>query len=104
MPAPDLHIVSFAVPYPATYGGAIDAYNRIKALKDEGVKITLHCFVYANFSPHNALKEITEEVHYYPRIAWPALLAPGTPYIVASRQNPKLLDKLNEDDAPVLFE
>ena len=104
MASPDLHIVSFAVPYPPVYGGAIDVYNRVKALHDEGVKIHLHSFVYRSFNPHNALNEITHAVHYYPRISWPALLAPGTPYIVASRMNPKLLDRLNENDAPVLFE
>jgi|SRR5687768_16922106 len=101
---PDMHIVSFAVPYPARYGGAIDVLNRVKALYAEGVKISLHCFVYGEFSPHNALKEITEEVNYYPRITWPALLAPGLPYIVSSRRNPQLMEKLSGDDAPVLFE
>lgn len=104
MPVPDLHIVSFAVPYPATYGGAIDVYNRVKALHQEGLKIHLHCFVYSGFSPHNALMEITKEVHYYPRITWPALLSPGQPYIVASRRNPILLSRLSVDRAPVLFE
>lgn len=104
MPAHDLHIVSFAVPYPARYGGAIDVYNRIRALHAEGVRIKLHCFIYGSFSPHNALKEITEDVQYYPRISWPALLSPGMPYIVASRKNPKLLSDLNADQAPILFE
>ncbi|HUR31659.1 MAG TPA: hypothetical protein VMZ69_09510 [Saprospiraceae bacterium] len=104
MPNTDLHIVSFAVPYPATYGGAIDVLNRIKALHKEGVRIKLHCFLYGRFNPHNALNETAEEVHYYPRITWPAILAPGMPYIVASRKNPKLLERLNEDKAPILFE
>ena len=104
MAAPDLHIISFAVPYPARYGGAIDVYNRIKALHDEGVRIKLHCFVYGPFSPHNALREISAETHYYPRISWPALLATGTPYIVASRKNPMLLENLNKDNSPILFE
>src|SRR5687767_2689119 len=101
---PDLHIVSFSVPYPPTYGGAIDVLNRVKALHQEGVRVRLHCFVYSAFRPHNALMEITDQVYYYPRISWPALLSPGMPYIVASRKNPKLLSKLNEDDVPVLFE
>jgi hypothetical protein len=104
MPRPDLHIVAFSVPFPARYGGAIDVYNRLRALHKEGVKISLHCFVYSSFSPHDALKEITTEVHYYPRITWPALLAPGLPYIVSSRKNPLLLNRLKEDDVPVLFE
>jgi hypothetical protein len=104
MASPDVHIVSFAVPYPATYGGAIDVFNRVKALHKEGVKVHLHCFIYGQFSPHNALNEITSSVNYYPRISWPAILSPGMPYIVASRQNPKLLETLQKDNAPVLFE
>lgn len=104
MASPDLHVVSFAVPYPATYGGAIDVFNRVRALHKEGVKVHLHCFIYGQFSPHNALNEITASVNYYPRISWPAILSPGMPYIVASRLNPKLLENLKKDNAPVLFE
>ena len=104
MNPPDLHIVAFAVPYPPVYGGAIDVLNRIRALHQEGVSIHLHCFVYGNFGPHDVLKELTKEVHYYPRITWPALLAPGLPYIVSSRRNPLLLERLKGDNIPVLFE
>jgi len=101
---PDLHIIAFAVPYPANYGGAIDVWNRIRALHQEGVNIMLHCFVYSSFKPHDAIKEVVGEVHYYPRITWPALLSPGQPYIVSSRKNPLLLSRLNTDKAPILFE
>lgn len=101
---PDLHIISFGVPYPAHYGGAIDVWNRIRALHEEGLKIMLHCFVYGSFKPHDAISEVVDEVHYYPRIAWPAILSPGQPYIVASRRNPILLARLRKDDAPILFE
>lgn len=101
---PDLHIIAFSVPYPAHYGGAIDVWNRIRALHQSGVKIMLHCFVYGPFKPHDAIKEVVEEVHYYPRITWPALLAPGLPYIVSSRRSPQLLTRLNTNKAPILFE
>ncbi len=101
---PDLHIVAFAVPYPANYGGAIDVWNRVRALHHEGVNIMLHCFVYSSFRPHDAIKEVAGEVYYYPRINWPALLSPGQPYIVSSRKNPILFSRLNKDRAPILFE
>lgn len=101
---PDLHIIAFGVPFPANYGGAIDVWNRIRALHQEGLNIMLHCFVYGSFKPHDALKEVADEVHYYPRITWPAIMYPGQPYIVASRKNPILLGRLKMDDAPVLFE
>ena len=101
----DLHIISFGVPYPANYGGAIDVWNRrIRALHQQGLKIMLHCFVYGSFRPHDAIKEVVEEVHYYPRITWPAIMYPGQPYIVASRKNPILLARLKKDNAPILFE
>lgn len=102
--SPELHIICFGVPFPANYGGAIDIWNRIRALHQEGVKIMLHCFVYGTFKPHDAIKEVVSEVHYYPRISWPALLSPGQPYIVASRKNPMLLKRLKSHLAPVLFE
>ncbi|MEI7802398.1 MAG: mannosyltransferase, partial [Bacteroidota bacterium] len=41
-----LHIISFNVPYPPDYGGVIDVYYKIKALKEAGVKIHLHCYEY----------------------------------------------------------
>lgn len=101
---PDIHIISFGVPFPANYGGAIDVWNRIRALHQEGLKIVLHCFVYGSFKPHDAIKEVVYEVNYYPRIAWPAILSPGQPYIVASRKNPMLLAQLRKDNVPILFE
>ncbi|MEP6793814.1 MAG: hypothetical protein ABJB16_05770 [Saprospiraceae bacterium] len=101
---PDLHIVSFGVPFPANYGGAIDVWNRVRALHQQGLKIKLHCFVYGSLKPHDAIREVVDEVNYYPRIAWPAILLPGQPYIVASRRNPMLLARLKKDKAPILFE
>ena len=104
MASPDLHIVSFAVPYPANYGGAIDVWNRIRALHQAGVNIHLHSFTYGDFKPHDAINKVVGEVHYYPRSHWPAFLSPGQPYIVSSRKNPLLLSKLQVDEVPVLFE
>lgn len=104
MAAPDLHIVSFAVPYPADYGGAIDAWSRMKALEASGVNIHLHCFVYKHFKPQPILKQIARQVHYYPRVVWPALFLKGQPFIVSSRRYPDLLKNLTGDKQPVFFE
>lgn len=104
MSSPDLHIVSFAVPYPPDYGGAIDVWNRVKALHRAGIRIHLHCFVYGPFKPHDEIKEVTSEVRYYPRLSWQAIMSPGQPYIVSSRRNPLLLARLVQDQVPVLFE
>lgn len=98
-----IHIVAFDVPYPADYGGVIDIYYRIKALYELGFKITLHCFEYGRGEqPH--LLEITEKVYYYSRskTIWNGLNK--RPFIVASRRSKALLNRLLQDDFPILFE
>ena len=104
MNVPDLHIVTFGVPFPARYGGAIDVWNRIQALYELGVKINLHCFLYGDFRPQPELEKVSEQVYYYPRVVWPALLSKGQPYIVTSRKSQPLLKRLSEDRQPILFE
>lgn len=104
MTRPDLHIITFAVPYPSNYGGAIDVWNRIVALRKAGVRIHLHCFVYGLFEPQPILETVADKVHYYPRVIWPALISKGQPYIVTSRKSQELLNRLKADNSPVLFE
>ena len=41
---PDLHIVSFNVPWPANYGGVMDVFYRLRALSRAGLRIHLHCY------------------------------------------------------------
>lgn len=103
-PSPQLHIITFAVPYPANYGGAIDAWNRIVALSESGVKIKLHCFLYGGFRSQTIIKKVVEEVYYYPRVIWPALFSKGQPYIVSSRKSKPLLSRLQQDRDPILFD
>jgi len=100
---PVLHIISFDVPFPADYGGVIDVYHKIRALHREGVKIILHCFQYGRKeSPE--LKDLCAEVHYYPRkTGWRAQLS-GKPYIVQSRRSEALVQRLLQDDFPILCE
>jgi len=104
MTRPDLHIITFAVPYPSNYGGAIDVWNRITALKRAGIRVHLHCFVYGLFEPQPILETVADKVYYYPRVIWPALISKGQPYIVTSRKSQDLLRNLLGDDSPVLFE
>lgn len=98
-----IHIVAFDVPFPADYGGVIDIYYRIKALYELGYKVTLHCFDYGRGEqPH--LSEITEKVYYYSRskTIWNGFNK--RPFIVASRRSKIVLNRLLEDDFPILFE
>lgn len=101
-----IHIISFDVPYPPDYGGIIDVYYKILALKEAGVDIFLHCYYYEGHNPPNdELNKYCKEVWYYPRKASKKMAAFGKlPYITASRSDEDLLDRLLKDDYPILFE
>lgn len=98
-----LHIVSFDVPFPPSYGGVIDVYYKIKALHELGVKVHLHCFRYGR-EKAAALEAICESVTYYDRCLSKRLLFVREPYIIASRRSEELLKRLSADAHPVLFE
>lgn len=99
---PHLHIVSFDVPWPANYGGVIDVYYRARALAELGVKVHLHCFEYGR-GEQEALN-FCHEVLYYKRDTSPLQQLGRRPYIVASRRSKKLVDRLLQDDYPILCE
>jgi hypothetical protein len=98
-----LHLVSFDVPFPADYGGVIDVYYKLKALKNAGVKVCLHAFQYGR-EPAPILEELCQEVHYYKRPTSSLHLLGRLPFIVDTRKSEALLKKLKEDDAPILLE
>lgn len=98
-----LHIVSFDIPYPPTYGGVMDVYFKMKALKELGVDIILHSFQY-NRPQAKELEEVCHEIHYYDRLPASRAFPIGKPHIVKSRQHPALLQRLLQDDIPILFE
>jgi len=98
-----LHIVSFNVPYPPDYGGVIDVFYKIKALRELGVKIYLHCFHYGR-EESAELDKYCEKVYYYPRRKFYQAIYSKVPYIVGSRKSDELLSNLAADDYPVLFE
>jgi glycosyltransferase involved in cell wall biosynthesis len=98
-----LHIVSLDVPYPVDYGGVFDLFYKLKALHEAGVNIVLHCFEYGR-GQQPILEKYCAEVHYYPRKQGLAGFNGRLPYMVASRQHPRLLHRLLKDDYPVLME
>ena len=99
-----LHVVSFQVPFPADYGGAIDVYYKLKALKEKGYEVTLHTFVYGNRSMQRALEELCTRVYYYRRRTGLRQQFSVLPYIVSTRRNKELIRQLCQDNAPILFE
>ncbi len=100
-----LHIVAFDVPYPPLYGGIIDLYFQLKALHQIGVKITYHCFYYkGNNPPTDRLRFFAQNVHYYQRKKRVGkLMINKWPFIVATRDDQKLLNNLKLDSSPIIF-
>lgn len=99
-----IHIVSFDIPIPVNYGGAIDVYYKLKALKEIGMKVIFHCFKYGGRSESEELKELCHEVYYYKRKKVYLDFFYRTPYIVSSRHDKQLLSNLNKDNYPIIFE
>jgi hypothetical protein len=91
------------VPFPANYGAAIDMYFRIKNLSAQGVRIILHCFEYGR-GKASRLSNYCEQVYYYPRKSIWQFPFRTDPYIVYSRKNSELAERIFADDYPVLLE
>lgn len=98
-----VHIVSFNIPYPPDYGGVIDVFYKITALKKLGVDVILHCFSYGR--PHSrTLEDLCQKVYYYHRDLNFFLLFDKDPFIVVSRRDPALLKNLCNDNYPIILE
>ncbi len=98
-----IHIVSHDVPYPADYGGVIDIFCTIQSLHAAGVDVILHCFEYGR-GQQPLLNQYCREVHYYPRQEGHKGFSFQLPYIVSSRSNAELLNRLAADNHPILLE
>ncbi len=96
-----IQIVSFDVPFPADYGGVIDVFSRIKWFSDHGWEVVLHCFEYRR--PKSIELEKYAEVYYYKRPVGLRYWFSRLPYIVRTRINKELEDRLiNTEDVVVL--
>lgn len=98
-----INIISFDVPFPANYGGVIDVYYKLVALKNAGVKIYLHCFEYGR-KHSKELENLCEKVYYYKRKTGLASHFSVLPYTVKSRQSKQLEENLLSNNYPILFE
>jgi len=97
-----LHIVTHDVPWPADYGGVVDLFYKIVSLHALGCKIHLHCFT-SGSSEQIELNKYCETVHYYKRKKFSAFSL-TVPYIVQSRSDKDLINRLQKDNHPVLLE
>lgn len=98
-----VHLVSFNVPYPPDYGGVMDVFYKISALKKMGVGVILHCFSYGRGRSRTLERECLK-VHYYKRDLNLFHFLHRDPFIVLSRRNKSLLDNLLLETCPVIFE
>lgn len=98
-----VHLVSFNIPYPPDYGGIMDVYYKIIALKKQGVGVILHCFGYGR-SRSRTLERECLRIHYYRRELNLFHLFRRDPFIVVSRRNDMLLKDLVADNHPIIFE
>lgn len=98
-----LHIVCLDVPYPVNYGGVFDLFYKITALHECGVHIHLHCFEYGR-GQQPELEKYCYEVCYYKRLEGHKGFSHKLPYIVSSRINSQLYERLAKDNYPILLE
>jgi hypothetical protein len=99
-----LHIICLDVPWPADYGGAIDMMNRIIALHKTGIAIHLHYFSYNQRGTPNELNQFCDQLSVYERKSGWSGIQFGMPYIVSSRINRELTERIRQDNHPVLIE
>jgi hypothetical protein len=100
----NLHIISFDIPYPANYGGAIDVFHKIRCLHKQGIKIILHCFEYGDRKHAPELAALCETVYYYKRDMSFLNQFSSLPFNVKSRISSELKKNLLKDNYPILFE
>lgn len=98
-----IHVVAFDVPFPPDYGGVVDVYYRCRNLKNAGYHVILHCFEYGRGKQHD-FSAIADEVHYYTRSKSILNWLSKQPFIVATRNAPALLNRLLQDQYPIVFE
>lgn len=98
-----LHIVSFDVPYPVNYGGVIDIFYKLKAIKKLGIDIVLHTYEYGR-GQQLELEKYCERIIYYNRNSFIKSFLSSDPFVVKSRANKELITNLNFDNYPILFE
>lgn len=98
-----INIVSFDLPWPADYGGAIEIFYCIKALHSIGVKVHLYSF-YSDKTDPGPLTGLCAEIKIYKRKTGLKGLKFPLPYIVSSRRSRQLIVALQKNNYPILLE
>lgn len=91
------------MPWPVSHGGYVDLFHKIQTLFQAGVKVHLHTFSYGRAVPEE-LNSICFSIDVYQRKTGFTSVHFSFPYIVQSRSDKKLLDNLQQDNYPIIFE
>ncbi|MCC6701995.1 MAG: hypothetical protein IT221_10755, partial [Fluviicola sp.] len=78
-------------------------YHRCKALTALGYEVHLHCFEYGRGRNHD-ITGIAHKIYYYDRPKNFRFALRWRPFIVETRRSLALLERLKEDDFPILWE
>ena len=100
----NIQIVAFDNPNPPDYGGAVEIYYKLTALRDLGISIDLHLFEYGKRKNFEAIEQICNRVFKYKRDMAFKNVFSRIPFIVKSRESNLLLENLAKSTAPILFE
>jgi UDP-N-acetylglucosamine transferase subunit ALG13 len=98
-----LHIVTSDFPNGIDNPQLSDAFFLIKALSQQKINIHLHSFVLLNEEPSVQLTELCSSISFYQRDKSNISLKADLPYHVSTRSSQKLIERLNEDEFPILF-
>lgn len=98
-----LHIVTSDFPNGIDNPQLSDAFFLIKALSQQKINIHLHSFVLLNEEPSVQLTELCSSISFYQRDKSNISLKSDLPYHVSTRSSQKLIERLNQDDFPILF-
>lgn len=97
-----LHIVMAENPFPADAPNLADAYFMIKAIKTTGIIVHLHCFD-ESYSKRSIPADFFDSTDFYEREKTKISFSPDLPYHVSTRSDHRLVERLNEDQYPILF-
>ena len=97
-----LHIVMAENPFPADAPNLADAYFMIKAIKNTGIIVHLHCFD-ESYSKRSIPADFFDSTDFYEREKTKISFSPDLPYHVSTRSDHRLVERLNEDQYPILF-
>ncbi len=98
-----LHIVTSDFPNGIDNPQLSDAFFLIKALSHQKINIHLHSYVLLDEEPSVQLTELCSSVSFYQRDKSNISLKKDLPYHVSTRSSQKLIERLNEDNFPILF-